>query len=259
MKISVVTPCLNASDHIEVAIRSVMGQSYPYYEHVVVDGGSNDGTVGILERYPHLIWVSEPDSGQSNAMNKGFDMTTGDIVVYLNADDYFLPDAFATVIPHFEHGARFVVGDVLVKMDGGYFLNSPRTEFREMVRHWEPNAFPNNPVGYFYTRDIQQSLPFNEDNHLMMDVEFLLDASLQTPFTKINEVLGVYRAFGDTKTLQVQVDPDYWQESSFRVLDRFVTELPEAEQPGFLADRAAGLNMRREEALRSIGEGLKTA
>ena len=148
MKFSIITPCLNAKDHIEVAIKSVLGQSYPYFEHIIADGGSTDGTIDILKRYPHLTWVSEPDSGQSNAMNKGFQMATGDIIAYLNADDYFLPDAFSSVLDLFKSGAEFVVGDVLVKMDEGYFVNSPRLRFQEMIRHWEPNAFPNNCLLY---------------------------------------------------------------------------------------------------------------
>ena len=254
MKFSIITPCLNAKDHIEVAIKSVLGQSYPYFEHIIADGGSTDGTIDILKRYPHLTWVSEPDSGQSNAMNKGFQMATGDIIAYLNADDYFLPDAFSSVLDLFKSGAEFVVGDVLVKMDEGYFVNSPRLRFQEMIRHWEPNAFPNNPVGYFYHRSIQERVSFNEDNHLMMDDEFLLESSLLTDFVKVNEVLGVYRAFGDTKTLQVQVDPDYWTHKSFAALDRFIEYLPAQERPGFITDRKQGLEQRRQEAKRQLND-----
>ena len=64
-----------------------------------------DGTVDILRKYPHLKWISEPDDGQSDAMNKGFNLSTGDIIVYLNADDYFLPNAFDSIIRQFEKGA----------------------------------------------------------------------------------------------------------------------------------------------------------
>jgi glycosyltransferase involved in cell wall biosynthesis len=87
--ISVITPVLDGERFIEDAIRSVLRQEYKRFEHVVVDGGSTDGTVEILKRYPHLRWVSEPDRGQSDAMNKGFDLSSGEVVVYLNADDYF--------------------------------------------------------------------------------------------------------------------------------------------------------------------------
>ncbi len=74
-----------------------------------------DGTVDILRKYPHLKWISEPDDGQSDAMNKGFNLSTGDIIVYLNADDYFLPNAFDNVIRQFEKGAVFVVEEVCRK------------------------------------------------------------------------------------------------------------------------------------------------
>jgi len=95
MKISVITPSLNSGEHIERAIQSVLAQNYDNFEHIiVVDGLSTDNTLDILKKYPHLTWVSEKDSGQSNAMNKGFAMSSGEIIVYLNADDYFLPEAF---------------------------------------------------------------------------------------------------------------------------------------------------------------------
>jgi glycosyltransferase involved in cell wall biosynthesis len=247
MKISVITPCLNAAEHLEVAIQSVQGQSYRYFEHIIVDGGSTDGTVDILRRHPEIVWESEPDEGQSNAMNKGFGMATGDVIVYLNADDYFLLDAFDTVVRKFSEGYDFVVGDVLVKMDEGYFLNTPRIEFGEMLRHWEPNAFPNNPVGYFYKRKVQDAIGFNEDNHLIMDLEFLLSARLQFDFHKIDNVLGVYRAFGDTKTLRAQLEPDYWQESNFSVLDKFLIELSDEERNRFNSMRRAGFDSKKIE------------
>jgi glycosyltransferase involved in cell wall biosynthesis len=96
-KISVVTPCFNSIQTIRETIQSVLSQNYPKLEHVVMDGGSSDGTVALLKEYPHLIWESEKDEGHYHAMNKGILRATGEVVVILNADDCFCPDALRTV------------------------------------------------------------------------------------------------------------------------------------------------------------------
>ena len=96
-KISVITPCFNSIRTIRETIESVAAQHYPNLEHIVIDGGSNDGTVELLRGYSHLIWVSEKDEGHYHAMNKGIQHATGDIVVILNADDYFCHGALEAV------------------------------------------------------------------------------------------------------------------------------------------------------------------
>jgi glycosyltransferase involved in cell wall biosynthesis len=95
--ISIVTPCLNAAGTIEEALASVRSQGYPDIEHVVVDGGSTDGTVEILERAEGIRFVSEPDEGRTDAANKGVAMTRGDVVAWLNADDRYEPGALRAV------------------------------------------------------------------------------------------------------------------------------------------------------------------
>lgn len=91
-RISIVTVCFDAEAHIEQTIESVLVQTYPNIEHVVVDGGSTDGTSAIIERYADRIAkrVSEPDDGIADAMNKGVGMATGDFILFLHADDYLL-------------------------------------------------------------------------------------------------------------------------------------------------------------------------
>ena len=200
--ISVITPVLDGERFIEDAIESVLVQQYPRFEHVVVDGGSSDGTVEILKRYPHLRWISEPDRGQSDAMNKGFDLSTGNVAVYLNADDYFEPNAFRAVVPHFRRGARFVVGRVrVVRDDGPTFIDDPGVELGEMLRWWEPHALSCNSGGYFYVREVQEAVGgFNVSNDATMDIEFLLEAALRFRFTKIDDILGTFRLLPGTKT-----------------------------------------------------------
>ena len=91
MKISVVTVCYNAVDQIEETIKSVVGQTYPDIEYIVIDGGSTDGTTDIIRKYSDKIsyWISEPDNGIYDAMNKGILVATGDYINFMNAGDYF--------------------------------------------------------------------------------------------------------------------------------------------------------------------------
>ena len=97
MKISIITPSFNQARFIEQTILSVLRQDYPCVEHIVVDGGSTDGTIDIMRRYPHLIWSSEADNGQADALNKGLSKATGDIIGWINSDDYYADNIFAEV------------------------------------------------------------------------------------------------------------------------------------------------------------------
>ena len=89
-RITIITPSLNQGEFIEQTIESVLSQEYPDLEYIVIDGGSSDGTLEVLRKYAgKLHWVSEPDQGQSHAINKGLRMASGDVVAYLNSDDLY--------------------------------------------------------------------------------------------------------------------------------------------------------------------------
>jgi glycosyltransferase involved in cell wall biosynthesis len=99
-KISIVTPTYNQGQFIEHNIKSVINQKYPNYEHIIIDNCSTDQTIKILKKYPHLKWVSEKDKGQSDALNKGYEMDTGEIMSWKNADDYYLHSSFHVAVDH---------------------------------------------------------------------------------------------------------------------------------------------------------------
>ena len=100
--VSIVTPSYNALPFIIDTINSVQIQDYPAIEHIVIDGGSVDGTREVLEQHPHLIWISEPDKGQSDAINKGFRMARGEIIGWLNADDTYRPGAVSCAVDYLQ-------------------------------------------------------------------------------------------------------------------------------------------------------------
>jgi glycosyltransferase involved in cell wall biosynthesis len=103
-RISIVTPSFNQGQFLEDTILSVIGQHYPNLEYIVLDGGSSDNSIEIIKKYEkHLAyWVSEKDNGQSSAINRGFNMASGDILAWLNSDDMYLPGTLAYVASHFD-------------------------------------------------------------------------------------------------------------------------------------------------------------
>lgn len=208
-KISIITPSFNSGKYIEQAIQSVITQNYPNFEHVIVDGASTDDTIKILKKHQHLKWISEPDRGQSHAMNKGFAMSTGEIIVYLNADDYFEPNAFYAAVEHLNKNENvlIVVGEINTLLESGIKTTSSNTKttFFEMLQWWKPCAYPKNPVGYFYYREVQESVGgFDEQKHHTMDYDFLLKVSLKYPISYIDHVLGNFRFIKGTKTFETQ-------------------------------------------------------
>ncbi len=99
LKISIVTVCYNMAQYIETTIKSVLSQNYPNLEYIIIDGGSTDGTQQIIEKYKDKLayYVSEPDNGMYDAINKGFSKATGDVYAWINADDIYMPWTLETV------------------------------------------------------------------------------------------------------------------------------------------------------------------
>ena len=126
-RLTIVTPSFNQGAYLEQTIRSVLDQGYPNLEYFVVDGGSSDQSPEIIRRYAKRLawWVSEPDRGQAEAINKGLRRATGDVVAWINSDDYYLPGAFKAAVETLLHQPRvgLVYGDVLAVDEAGQPLN----------------------------------------------------------------------------------------------------------------------------------------
>lgn len=201
--ISVVTPSYNQAEYIEDNLHSVKRQTYPAVEHVVVDGESTDGTVDVLRRHEddyELRWTSEPDEGQSDAINTGFERASGDIVGWLNSDDvYFDTEVFRRVVDHFERtGADVVYGD-LAYVDATSTVTAidVRPDFdRDILRY---RSLIGQPATFFRA-DVVAEERLDRDLHYCMDWEFWLRLSADYEFAHVRDVLAGFRYHAEQKT-----------------------------------------------------------
>ena len=182
-KISIVTPSYNQGKFIEETIRSVLLQNYPNIEYIVIDGGSTDDTVEIIKKYERWItyWVSEPDSGQTQAINKGFHIITGEITNWLNSDDYLYPKAAYEIGDffrnhrdvHFMHGSGFYINEE----DGKMWSARKNFDYPEarQITHF---CYDLQPSCYFRKEVFDKIGYLNEGIHLQMDTEFFIRIAL---------------------------------------------------------------------------------
>ena len=126
--VSIITPSFNQARYLETTIQSVLSQDYPRIEYIVIDGASTDGSVEIIKKYENRLayWISEKDNGQADAINKGLARAKGEIVAWLNSDDYYLPNAISSAVKVFEGipGLATVYGDMLAVNDQGQTINT---------------------------------------------------------------------------------------------------------------------------------------
>lgn len=190
--ITIITPSFNQGRFIERTIASVLDQGYEKLEYFVVDGGSTDGTVEIIRRYEdHLSWwVSEPDAGQTDAINKGLRRATGDIVAFINSDDHYVPGAFEKVVALFDGtDARWIVGACRYVFEDGSLMEVWKPELPTSPRHrWiiETAGWPQ--ASTFWRRDVFEEFGlFRLDMHYIFDTEFGLRLALAGVMPSISD------------------------------------------------------------------------
>ena len=206
-KISIITPSLNQGKYIEQAIKSVLSQNYPNFEHIIMDGGSTDNTLSILKKYPHLIWKSQKDNNHIEAVNKGIKLATGEIMTVLNSDDFFEPNIFFTVQKLFKNRKiHFVCGNcnLIDKNTNLLRIYEPHVKFQELLQPWK-YEFPLNPSAYFYKRSLHKHLGlYLESIGPIYDYEFILRVAFHYPITYTYITFGNYRIHPDSITSKNQ-------------------------------------------------------
>lgn len=203
-KITVITPSFNQGQYIEETILSVIRQDYPNLEYIIIDGGSTDNTVEIIKKYQNRIhyWVSEKDSGQSNAINKGLRKATGEIINWINSDDQLQPGALSIIAKHFvaHPDAAIVHGRIeyFGETRNYYSTNLPKQDIE--TRYVSHICMPQ-PASFFRKKLIDEQGYLDESLHFSMDTDLFIRAGLHYPLIQIEDVIARFRLHGTSKSV----------------------------------------------------------
>lgn len=199
--VSIVTPTLNPGDRLVRCLESLARQTYPLIEHLIIDGGSSDGTVDLLRSTKGIEWISERDEGQSSAINKGLMKANGEYVGWLNADDVLYPDAVANVVDVFSRRPDVVqvFGRVEIVEEGGGLIRRPCNPARE--RSWLARNIAAQPGSFTVSSALEEVGGLDESLHYMMDLDLwvrLLDSGGK--FGRTDQLVARFEVHPDSKS-----------------------------------------------------------
>lgn len=251
IRFSILTPSYQQAAFIERTLASVRAQNWPAVQHIVMDGGSSDGTREILERQGAALgtWVSEPDRGQAHALNKAFALADGDVVGWINSDDTYLPGAFAAVARQFEAHPE------LDACYGGLAVIDADDRVLDVYR--APELMPRYTVGV--ALDVHQQALFvrrrtwaalqgvDEGLQFAMDYDFICRLVLRHRVGRVDRVLGALRRHEATKTSNIK---HVGSRELLVVRERYASEL-RFGLPGAVERRL----LRARHLARSLGHG----
>lgn len=232
-KISIITPTLNQSQFIVQTIDSVLSQNYPNLEYFVIDGGSTDATIDILKSYSdRLVWISEKDKGQADAINKGIHMASGEIIAFLNSDDYYFPGVLEKVASIFQSNptGNWLTGSYRIVNSNNQSIQPFIVEYKNFLRNHSSMRtlrLANYIVqpSTFWRNNVHSEIGFFDDKlRFAFDYDFWL--KLQSKFKPIctNEPFTAFRIHTESKggkEYRNQFDEE------LRVLRRYTTSKKE--------------------------------
>lgn len=231
--ISIVTPSLNQGQFIEETIRSVLLQGYPKLEYIIIDGGSTDISIDIIQKYEKWIsfWVSEKDRGQSHAVNKGFSMATGDMLAWINSDDMLEIDALQHVANATVHSSEAIVlGNVLnfvQETNEIQIFRQYNVSLQSMLKPLDDSWFWHQP-GTFVPRCVQKIVGnLDEELHYAFDKDWIFRLISVAPVYLLDQVVSRFRIHPEAKT---SAQMDKWINEIYSVNRRYLGYLPKKER-----------------------------
>jgi glycosyltransferase involved in cell wall biosynthesis len=225
--VSVITPSLNQGGYLEETIASVISQDYPHIEHLVIDGGSEDGTLDILRKYDeHIEWLSEPDRGQSHAINKGLERAQGSIIGWLNSDDLYTQSAVAKAVEFLQSNPEYamVYGNADIINEFGQKIESYRTEPFDLGR-LAKHCPISQPAAFIRTDIFRDIGGVDEELHFCMDMDLWVRIGQTHKIGFIHDVLAESRWHASNKTFGRRKDALL---EAMRVTQRHYGHVPKA-------------------------------
>jgi len=235
--VSIVTPSYNQALYLEQTIQSVLEQAYPRIEYIVVDGASTDNSFEIIKKYNDRLayWISEKDSGQAEAINKGFARARGEILAWLNSDDYYLPDTVSAVVRCFEENPDVVMayGDMLAVDGNGQTINL--LKYKQLsLEDLLSFQIIGQPSVFFRRSALEKAGLLDTSFHFMLDHHLWIRLAQEGTIMHMPQVWSAARYHAQAKNRARAAE---FGREAFRVLDWAKA------QPG-LAQALSGLERR---------------
>lgn len=234
MRASIITPTFNSVNYIDACVANVREHADAVLEHIIVDGGSSDGTIDkiieLQKTNAALKYVPGPDKGQSDALNKGVAIAQGDIIGVLNVDDTYQPNTVfrATEILRQMPDPSFVAGDCKIIDQCSIKWNRPKDlRFEALLLGYDYAQWPNNPAAYFYHASAHKVVgQYDVDDHYAMDLDFVFRCARRIPMKYVREHWGNFYLHPGSKTFEDTDGPARQQE----LFDRFIRSLTDDER-----------------------------
>jgi glycosyltransferase involved in cell wall biosynthesis len=203
--VSIVTPSYNQGRFLEYTIRSVLEQDYPRMEYIIIDGGSTDESVEIIRRYADQMsyWISQPDEGQTDAINKGFAIAQGDILAWLNSDDVYRPSAVTEIVAYMQSHPEIgmVYGDAdYINSDGETIGKFPaaQTDYKRLLQGY---VHIPQQTSFFRSRLWRMVGPLDPTFYFAMDYDLWVRIAAVAPIRYHPRTWAAFRLHGEAKSL----------------------------------------------------------
>ena len=203
--VSIITPSYNQVQFLEKTIESVLAQDYPNLEYIIVDGDSTDGSKELIQSYEKEItaWISEPDQGQSEAINKGFELAKGEIFAWLNSDDLYYPWAIEQAVDYLLKTPEvgMVYGDTDIIDDNGQVIgmfNAQQTNYQRLMRG---GVYIPQPAAFWYSDLYRKVGALDTSYYFAMDYDLWVRFAKNAEIRYIPQLWSSFRIHGHGKTM----------------------------------------------------------